>query len=96
MRGIETNTKPLRFADILNDRREMLEFVTEARALTRRRFERDLRFHFRNNRPDRIERRDDFFQAGVFARAKVRSGMHDKKRQFQLIGANELLRKRAQ
>ena len=60
-----------------DDRRQVLELFTQTRSLAGRRFERDLRFHFRNHRPDRVERRDDFFQARRFARSEMRPRMHN-------------------
>src|SRR5205085_6008031 len=96
MGGIETDTKPLRLAHVLDDRREMFELVAEARALAGGGLERYLRFHFRNHGPDRIQRRDDFFQTRLLARAEMRTGMHNEKRQLELIGAHQFLRERAE
>src|SRR5205085_6862414 len=81
--GVEADTKPLQLAHVLDDRGEMLELVAETRSLAGGGLERDLRFHFWYHGPDCIQRRDDFFQAGFFAGAKVRAGMHDEKRPLE-------------
>ena len=96
MRGIEANAEPFRLAHVLDDVREMLEAMAETRTLTGGRFERDLRFHFRQNRMHGVDRFDDSFQSGFFARAEMRARMQNEKRQLELIRPNEFFRERAQ
>src|SRR4051812_5975861 len=84
MGGVETNAEPFRLADVLDDGGEMVELISETRALSRRGLERDLRFHFRNHRPDRVDRGTDLFQPRLFAGAEMRSRMQNEKRQFEL------------
>ena len=43
-----------------------------------------------------IDRRDDFFQAGFFPGAEMRTGMQDDERQAQLIGPRQFLGQSAQ
>ena len=70
----------------------MLKRMTKARALARRRLERDARLYFRacERKPGRLID-TTFFKSGLFARAKVRAGMQNEKRQPELIGPHQLL-----
>src|SRR5947207_12863665 len=73
MGGIETDTKPLRLAHVLDDRRELFELVAEARSMAGGCLDRDLRFHVRNHSPDRIHRPDASFHALPLARPEMRA-----------------------
>src|SRR5262249_18015401 len=92
---VEANAKPLGFAHVLNDVSELFEAMTETRALAGRGLERDLRFQFPFFSKHGIDRQDSLFETGFFAGAEMRAGMKNQKRQLELIGADEFLRKGA-
>ena len=96
VRRVEANAEPFGRAHIPDDVGQMLEGVTQACALTRRCLQRDPRFHLWQARQDLVDRRDDLFQTGSFARAEMRAGMQDDERQTQLVGPRELLGQSAQ
>src|SRR4030095_13571141 len=85
--SVEANAEALRLADVLYNISDLLEPVTEARALAGRCLERDLRFHFRDLAEDAIDRVDDLFEPGFFAGAEMRTRMQNQKRQLELVGA---------
>ena len=95
VRGVQTNTKALRFAHVLDDARDLLESVAETRALASGCFERDPRFDFRDFSKHAVDRGDDFFESGFFAGAEMRAGMKNQKWKLELIGPSKLFRQSA-
>lgn len=77
MRRIETNAEPLRLAHVLDDVRELLKLITQARALTRGRLERDPGFRLREQGMDGVDRADDLLQAGFLTGAEMGARMED-------------------
>ena len=74
---------------------ESLRWSAETRSLAGRCLERNPRFDFRQAGEDLIERANYFREARGLSRAEMRSGMHDQKRQLELVRAHEFFRKRA-
>ena len=95
VRGVETNTKSLRLAHILDDVSDLLESVAQTRALAGGRFDRDARLQFWDFSKHAIDRVDNFFEAGFFTNAEMRAGMKNQKRQLELMRAGELFRQGA-
>ena len=96
MCGVETNTQPLRLAHATDDVSEMLEFVSNTRALAGRCFESNSRLHFGNARVHAINRSDNFLEPSFFTCAKMRARMQHEEWQFELIGASQFFGKSAQ
>src|SRR5207244_2089641 len=92
VRSVETNAEAFRLARVFNDVGDLFETMPETRTLPGRCFERDPRFHFRNSAKHAIDRRDNLFETGFFARAEMRTRMQNQKWQLELIGASELFR----
>src|SRR6266571_3921261 len=77
VRGIETNTEPLRLAHVFDEVSDLLEPVTETRTLPSRCLQRDPRFHLWNFAKHAVDRSDNFFEAGFFASADVGARMQN-------------------
>src|SRR4051812_46072834 len=69
VRGIETNAEMLGLTDVLYNISDLLEPVTEARALAGCGFERDTRFHSRDFPEHAVDRIDDLVEPGSFTGA---------------------------
>ena len=84
MGGVETDAEALGFIDFVEDGGEMIHFVAEATALAGGVFEGDADGRLFCSAKDFVEAGDDLFEAGSFASAEVRAGMHDKEGEADL------------
>src|SRR5438552_10973820 len=92
MRGVKTDTNAFWLAHIGNDESEMLEPMTDARTLSSRGLEGDLRSPLRNFAKHLVDRIDYFLQTRFFTCAEVRARMQHQKWQFKMVGPGEFLR----
>ena len=92
--GIQAEAKPLRLLHPVENRREMLDLIPQARPLPRRVLQRDAHGRLPGRGEHLVQAGDDLFDARSLARAQVRARVQHQKRQPQLGGEFDLLDQR--